>query len=678
MLIEKMRNEHPRLGHSKADMLAFRERAKLMENYADELARIRSEAEESAAEEPKEYAPYSNNAAGWGHLGNACGRFSNLYILGDSSYVGTLKKLAWHYAEFPTWCDSGIMEKKAPWHSDLNTTIFLNTYSSMYDLFYDEFSDDERRFLRDVMMKKGVEPLLNDWVLPGTRIHSLDSMGHNWWAVCIGSAVRALCAMYEDIDGSEELIEAGISALRRFCEYSGNPLLGKTPNFDEHGMFYEGALYFNYGIGELCNCLTAYKNCFETDLLAEFPVLRKAPDAFLALAYPTKHKDLRYLFADFGDSNIWIGGHSPMVKCMIGAGIADGNLKKFFLRAFGKPSIMEFMDPDLFSGKYGEEGERPVLPDAYYSEKGGIVTVRSSQDDDAFMLAARCGYSWNHAHADAGSFMIFRNGENIICDSSTTPSYGNKDYMRYFVQSEAHNVVLMDGEGMSGWNVSRGSRLQGYMRNFRKRGIFTYFAADCTGPTSQFCFRNIRNFFLLDTGLLVTVDDLTAYDERQFTYLLHHRGEASNSGQRTVIKSDSNTLFADLYIPGGFTYEERKDAGPSYSAFTSNAKTRPCSIFAVFSFDGSEAEADFSEGDRQYIADIRHGGNRYRLYYNREADSQRVHDAPINRLGDWYTDAYMLCDKNDGEEVFMVMGSFLRKDGKSYSEDLESRTDFII
>ncbi len=29
-----------------------------------------------------------------------------------------------------------------------------------------------------------MDPLLGDWILEPTRIHSLNSMGHNWWTSC--------------------------------------------------------------------------------------------------------------------------------------------------------------------------------------------------------------------------------------------------------------------------------------------------------------------------------------------------------------------------------------------------------------------------------------------------------------------------------------------------------------
>ena len=35
------------------------------------------------------------------------------------------------------------------------------------------------------MKRLAVEPALGDWLLEPTRIHSLNSMGHNWWTSCV-------------------------------------------------------------------------------------------------------------------------------------------------------------------------------------------------------------------------------------------------------------------------------------------------------------------------------------------------------------------------------------------------------------------------------------------------------------------------------------------------------------
>ena len=672
---EKMRGIHPRLDYNPSEAAALIERiSKDPETAAAEMAERRAKAEEVSKKELMEFSRGCNMAAACGQMGEASGAFTGLYMLGDRSYVDDMKRVALHFASFDVWCNPYILDNYYPWHSDLNTTMMMHSMASVYDIMYDEFTEEERQILRTAIMEKAVMPLLRDWVLPGTRIHALDSMGHNWWAVCIGAAVVGLCAVYEDVDGYEELLDRAMEALRGFCDYKGNPMLGKTANFDELGMFYESALYFNYGIGELCRCLGVFRNCFDDDGESEMPILHKAPQAFLSLAYPiTDSGDgLKYLFADFGDSNIWIGGHSPMVKCMIRMGLGDENLKRFFNKTYGKPSLTDLMHPWM----YETDGKPVVLPDVFFSENGGICTVRTSQENDATMLAVRCGYTWNHAHADAGSFIVFRNGEPVICDSASAP-YGSAEYTKYFLQWDAHNVMAINGEGMRGWNVSRGNRLPGRLRNFVKKDKTCYFTADCTGPTSDQCFRNLRNFFFLNDDLIVTADDLTAYEESGFSYLLHYKGEMTEDGSRTIFTTARNKTCVDTVVDEGFERESKERYGTRYAVLNVKGRSRTCVMFNVISFGGAEASVTPISENRVTGCEIRQGGNVYRLYYNREADSQRVHENSINVLGGWLTDAYMLCDVNDGEEVLAVLASFVRKDGRSYYENLTKQTVFL-
>jgi|GEM_PF-2235574 len=47
----------------------------------------------------------------------------------------------------------------------------------------------------------------------------------------------------------------------------------------------------------------------------------------------------------------------------------------------------------------------------------GWASLRSSWNRNATLLGVKSGYTWNHAHADAGSFVLFHEGENILIDS---------------------------------------------------------------------------------------------------------------------------------------------------------------------------------------------------------------------------------------------------------------------
>ena len=61
------------------------------------------------------------------------------------------------------------------------------------------------------------------------------------------------------------------------------------------------------------------------------------------------------------------------------------------------------------------------------------------------MLAVKSGHTWNHSHADANSFIVFHKGVDIIKDGVKL-LVSQSCLSQLFFQSQAHNVVLSNGE----------------------------------------------------------------------------------------------------------------------------------------------------------------------------------------------------------------------------------------
>lgn len=61
--------------------------------------------------------------------------------------------------------------------------------------------------MAEAMARLGILPTLNDWVLPERRIHALDSMGHNWWSVCVSLAGVAAMSLLGDDERAPEWVE---------------------------------------------------------------------------------------------------------------------------------------------------------------------------------------------------------------------------------------------------------------------------------------------------------------------------------------------------------------------------------------------------------------------------------------------------------------------------------------
>ena len=96
------------------------------------------------------------------------------------------------------------------------------------------------------------------------------------------------------------------------------------------------------------------------------------------------------------------------------------------------------------------EARQPQLTDVpnscAYPDMGWAM-LRSSWENDATLLAVKSGYTWNHAHADAGSFILFKHGVPLITDAGHC-AYHRPEYTSYYYrQSKAHNVILFNGAG---------------------------------------------------------------------------------------------------------------------------------------------------------------------------------------------------------------------------------------
>ncbi|MGH8016738.1 MAG: hypothetical protein ACREIA_00330, partial [Opitutaceae bacterium] len=120
-------------------------------------------------------------------------------ITGDERYAAKLRQALLHFAGYEQWCSPAYNTRTPRWSSELATAAFCYGAAAGYDALHDYLSADDRKRIETAIARLGILPALNDWVLPERRIHALDSMGHNWWAVCIaGPGIAALALLDRD------------------------------------------------------------------------------------------------------------------------------------------------------------------------------------------------------------------------------------------------------------------------------------------------------------------------------------------------------------------------------------------------------------------------------------------------------------------------------------------------
>ena len=224
-------------------------------------------------------------------------------MTGKSEYAEKLREALLHYGRLNRW--AGDAKRDPPWNSELNTARFCFGYAVGYDSIHDFLSESDRKTIIQTMVNRGILPTLNDWILPEKRIHALDSMGHNWWSVCVSMAGVAALSIQAEEPRAEQWVEQVRDAFPEWFAYSGNILQNKTLNFDRKGAFYESVNYANYALSEYLLFHLAYSNVHSGQSLPRIPILEKAGDFFVHTSYPTSDS---LLSANFGDSSLSASG----------------------------------------------------------------------------------------------------------------------------------------------------------------------------------------------------------------------------------------------------------------------------------------------------------------------------------------------------------------------------------
>ena len=153
----------------------------------------------------------------------------------DKSYVNSIKEILLKAVKAETWGDKEMLARIPVWRSHLG----LAHKSFLCAMGYDA-----------ALKRLALEPALGDWLLEPTRIHSLNSMGHNWWTSCVCQGGLLAMSLQNEIPEAREWVEQLHESLPEWFDFAGDVLQQKAKSFDEVGGMYESLNYANFGIQE--------------------------------------------------------------------------------------------------------------------------------------------------------------------------------------------------------------------------------------------------------------------------------------------------------------------------------------------------------------------------------------------------------------------------------------------
>jgi oligo-alginate lyase len=632
-------------------------------------------------------------------------------MTGDKKYAEAAKKGLVQLTNRIAW--DGMDDRTPRWNSGLATGH--NNYSAAvtFDAIYDYLTPNERKDIAAKIVKLGIEPSLSDWISEDKRLHAINSMGHNWWsAIVFEAGVASLAVMNEEPD-AREWAENVMNSSKEWFAFSGSVLENKIPTFDKDGGFYESVSYANFGVSEYLLFRLAWTNAIAPIKMPYDDVLQKTMDWFINACYPATNS---LMSLNFGDSNPFANGDRP-VKLMIALGYPKDEYY-WYLNQTKKKHVKEDMSINtplglLYQPDKTASASVPNLPNSAIYKDMGWAMLRSSWKNDATMLGVKSGYTWNHSHADAGSYVLYHKGKNLLIDGGDC-NYGFPEYPGYFVRSEAHNVMMFNGKAQEPQDEYNAIKNVGHLYNLIDGGNFKYVLADATGPTSRYFLRNYRNFVWVGDVILV-IDDVKSYEPGKFEWLLHFDQEAKKKGIDIEVTNDSaQVLVRPLFpetLPNGYPHdfpeklrmEEKtgiKDRDPKtkipyYSFSPAETSRQEKFITAIILLDdeskaveglvgSSGATAPSSRTNIPKVEKLRgndfvgvritQNGEVTDVYYNLLADGRLMHRNSNATINGWETDAYIMAvsyregsdagNLNNINRYFVSNGSYIRKDGK--------------
>jgi hypothetical protein len=355
------------------------------------------------------------------------------YASGREADAGLFcRKLLLVLARWPQW-NHPWMEARA-FHTYYPLGEFAEAYALAYDLTFELMTEEERKTVRNGLLKNYVVPAYKTYV-EGDQITSQSS---NWISHIAGGALFSLIALYGDEAAPDDLEPWLTGFILKLHKYL-------TTVFGKDGSYGEGFRYYNFAMQSLGKILPPLNRLLRVDLAQ--PIRQSYMETLWSSLIP---KNIGFSFGDT-ESYLkkesqawWIGTESgPMNNWAWLLNLTQDPYLAWLYRSLKEIDTLQevlYDVDDIQPRKPDSLGLVKFFPDI------GTAVFKSGWGENDFVFSWRCGPFINHQHMDQGTFYLADHGQVFLEEryDGEHHYYDDPIYRTHAIQPISHNTILID------------------------------------------------------------------------------------------------------------------------------------------------------------------------------------------------------------------------------------------
>ncbi len=451
-------------------------------------------------------------------------------MTGDEKYTARAWKEFLAVGDFPDWNEGHIID----------VGEMLAAAAIGYDWMYDGFNESQRKYIEEIMVKKGMRYIRDAYYgkLTASSINNASKFvmwESNFNAVTNSAAVlSALAIADKQPEISFDIMEKAL----RSSEYTMHAL---APD----GGWNEGVMYWAYTMRYFTKFISALENSLGTDFgimkyqgadkMAQWAFYLDTPNGFNAFHDSVKDHVTPYIYSFFAN---------------------ETNRNEFYdMRqyAFEQYNKGYGIYDLLWLDRYNGNGELNISRDLYTKGIESISVRGDWNSKDGMYFSAHAGPTeCYHGHADCGTFVFDIGGESWIFDLGK--EHDDISGSPYRKRTEGHNTICVNGENQNSEAVVS---VEEY--NFSQNCGYAVY--DMTSAYSGYA-DSVKRGFAVDDGRrsLVVRDEINSTGENDIYCFMHTDAEITINGDEAILSKNGKQLRVQFNV----------DA-PSYEIYVADA-----------------------------------------------------------------------------------------------------------